>query len=569
MSILLTAIALLLWSHSILTAKLEIGHLGLASSLPATFFVALAFLSLASVVLWGSKENHGKLLFLQLLIFIAAIWLIPPLTGGSPPFTDHAYRNLGMVEYITRQGYFDPTALFYQSWPGIFVSSAISAEIGSIEFEPLISVFPFLMQLLYLLPLYLFLKNTLGKTRSNYLWAGVWLFYLANWIAQDYFGPPAWALFLLLTLLALVTDTSIRQKNTGFILPGLVVLVFAALATTHLLTSLAALCILGAIVLVRRSKGLAVAVGICLLLLISWDITGAEGFVTKRFLPGSESPVPGEVISPSAEPSNSNISILDPESYTLDPGIITEREITGHFTGSKSHIVVAMVRLPFSAVFALIGLIGVILAFRTKRNFSITTLVLVIALAPLVLLPLSVNYVGEFAQRLFLYALAPMAYFAIQILEKRRWAITLAFCLLLVIGIPLHVIAHYGNEAMDYLSPGQTAGMYFFNDNTRQGYVTGKTIGKMENAERYQPISFDRLSSQNGLLLLEGQFDRDLPHYVAITRQEREYYRFFLGTPEVIDGLELKLNQSANYNFIYDSTDLKLYIGESIKTTGS
>ena len=82
LSILLTAIALLLWSHSILTAKLEIGHLGLASSLPATFFVALAFLSLASVVLWGSKENHGKLLFLQLLIFIAAIWLIPPLTGG-------------------------------------------------------------------------------------------------------------------------------------------------------------------------------------------------------------------------------------------------------------------------------------------------------------------------------------------------------------------------------------------------------------------------------------------------------------------------------------------------------
>jgi hypothetical protein len=50
-SILLTIIALLLWSHSIIYAKFEIGHWGLISGLPVTFFVILAFLTVASAIL--------------------------------------------------------------------------------------------------------------------------------------------------------------------------------------------------------------------------------------------------------------------------------------------------------------------------------------------------------------------------------------------------------------------------------------------------------------------------------------------------------------------------------------
>ena len=53
-SILLTIIAVLLWAHSILYARLEIGHFGLIHSLPVTFFVALALLTVASAILWVS-----------------------------------------------------------------------------------------------------------------------------------------------------------------------------------------------------------------------------------------------------------------------------------------------------------------------------------------------------------------------------------------------------------------------------------------------------------------------------------------------------------------------------------
>ena len=59
-SLLLTVIAILLWAHSILLAKFEIGYLGLIRGLPITFFVALAFLAAASATLWVSKENQGR-----------------------------------------------------------------------------------------------------------------------------------------------------------------------------------------------------------------------------------------------------------------------------------------------------------------------------------------------------------------------------------------------------------------------------------------------------------------------------------------------------------------------------
>jgi hypothetical protein len=350
-SVSLTAIAVVLWTHSILHATLEIGHFGLIHGLPVTFFVAFAFLTVASALLWVSPERHGKLLFLQLALLISGLWLVPAITGGSPPFTDHAYRNLGMIEYVVRNGHFDGVVIWYQSWPGAFILSAAAAEISSINFEPALPLFPYLMQLLYLLPLYVFLHNTLGQARGNYIWAGAWLFSLGNWIGQNYFGPSGVALFLLLTLLALVTSTSMWQRNSGsLILLCLAVLVFAALAMTHLLTSLAALCILAALCLVKRSKYLAMGIALCLVLAVCWDLIGAHGYIVNRFLPG-----PAGETAPSAV-------------LSIDPGVVGEREVTGHFTGSESHVAVALTRVPFSAIFALIGVAGVFLTQEVQHR---------------------------------------------------------------------------------------------------------------------------------------------------------------------------------------------------------
>jgi len=162
-SILLTTIAIFLWGHSILFARLEIGYFGLIHGLPVTFFVALAFLTVAAAILWMSSQDHGKLLCLQLLLLIGALSLIPLLTGGSHPNTDEQYRNFGYTEYIIRNGSLAPASVWYHNWPAAWLLFAAGFEIlGVSNLEAIFPIFPLLIQLLCLLPLYVFLALVLS-----------------------------------------------------------------------------------------------------------------------------------------------------------------------------------------------------------------------------------------------------------------------------------------------------------------------------------------------------------------------------------------------------------------------
>ncbi|GAG25405.1 unnamed protein product, partial [marine sediment metagenome] len=167
-------------------------------------------------------------------------------------------------------------------------------------------------------------------------------------------------------------------------------------------------------------------------------------------------------------------SIISGQEYiTTSVGVVGSREVVEHLGGSASHTAVALSRLPFSAIFATLGFSGAIIVFLVKRNFSTGIPILVMAIAPLLLFPLSVNYAGEFTTRLYLFALAPMAYFTVKLIELRKRALTVILCLLLAIGPAWNVIAHYGNEAMDYLSTARLAAIYFGHDTIEEGYLTG------------------------------------------------------------------------------------------------
>jgi len=379
-SVLLTIIALLLWSYSVLHARFEIGYFGLIHGLPVTFFIALAFLTIASAILWVSREKHGKLLCLQLLILVSAVWLIPSVTGGSTPVANHDYRNLGFIDYITREGHFNTAVDSYLSWPATFITSASISNIALVNLEALVDkgLVPFLMQLLYLPPLYVFLKNTLGEERSNYCWLGCWLFYLAQWVPHVHLNPQGFGFFLLLTFLALITNPKIWQRYTeSFRLLSLIVIIFAALAVTHLLTSLAFLCILIVLYLVKREKRVVLVIMACVILVACWNLTGARGIVEEK-----------------VEGGGAYWELL-----VFEPGLIVEREVALRVSGSQSHIAITNIRLLFSSIFALIGLAGVILLCFFRRNFKLVIPLLIITLAPLILLTLSSLY-GEVLPRI-------------------------------------------------------------------------------------------------------------------------------------------------------------------------
>ncbi len=687
-SILLTIIALGLWSHSIIFTKFEVGRLGLVSSLPITFFIALGFLTLSSAILWVSKERHDALLALELVIFISALWLIPLVAGGSPTFLNHSYRNLGFIDFISRYGDFG--SIWYLNWPGAFIVPAMLLEVGGINFEPLLIVTPLFLNLLYLLPLGLFLRNTLGS--SNYVFAGCFLFSLAQWTGQDYFSSAQGVgFFLFLLMLALITTPPIWQKGFNAIsLRLLAVIVFASLVVTHLLTSLAALCLLGAFSLVKLDKRMALLLIISLALLMAWNLTETRSFtqsrlpltgevslvqevpkeVPKEEMPKEEAPpeekVPtkeervkakgrpivrtweadkitehsarlrGKLLSlgdsslvyvsyewgPTPEygnettaqsldaPATFPITITDlspgttyhyrakavgkgvsygeDRSFTtagtppppveekppektkrglliLDPEVIVEREITGHISGSASHAEVAIFRIAFSSIFLLFGLSGFIYALLGRRKLREALTILLLTLAPLVLVTLTGHYGREIAVRLYLFALPGMAYFGATLFALRRRVVVLAFVLLLLAGIPLHVIAHYGNQELDYVSPAQLVGLKFFHEKVESGITLGAwNLGTLENIERY-------IWARVPLHSLEWEDDRMVScpaskgrHcYLGISRQNKARYEWFSGNTEVIDKIEERLKTTVNYNLFYQSPDLKLYISET------
>jgi len=542
-SISLTIIALVPWCYSITQAKLDIGFYGLIHSFPITFFIALGILTIASATLWLSKESHQRLLLLQLLILIASLWLVPLLIG-SRPFPGDAHRNLELIDAVVQQSHIFHD--WYLFWPGAFILFPIVVKLGAVNLQPIMNMSSFFMQLLYLLPLYVFLRNLLGEARINYCWAGLWIFSLVNWIGEGYFSPQGTAYFLLLVLLALITTPSFwERKSKSFVLLSLTVITFATLSITHLLTSLTGLSILAAICVIKRSKRLAPVVAVCFLLIISWDVIGAGGYMTKQII---SEPLVTTAGAPTPSKTVPTPSETVPGILTFDPGFLVEQQVAGHLTGNESHIAVVKLRILFSAVLVVLALAGAIFLL-VRRKFHIAIPAVVIALAPVVLFPISgYCYQPHFTLRLYFFLLPPMAYFATNLLDIRRKAAISILCLILIVAVPLHVVSHYGNQAIDYESPSNVAGLNYINE-----------VNKGSN---YPLAKLNQLSWEDGELLFDDTFPK-AEQYFAISQHDDATYDFLYNKPEFVDSVWSWLESSKNYNFIYANPEFHLYVNEA------
>jgi len=614
-SVILTAIAVGLWIHSIVFADFRIGFYGLIDSFPITLFVGLGFLTIASAILWLSKEYHPKLLVTQLVLLISALWLAPAIADGSAPFANHALRSLGLVEYIARTGNMTASELAYLSWPGAFVIPALISKTFSVSFESMLNYAPFGMRLLYILPLYIFLRNTLGKDKRNYIWVGMWLFFLASWTGDAYFASTAGVAFLLLLILvALITTPLLWERGIKShpVLIASIVAVFGFLSITHLLTSLVALSIMAGIVLLKRNRRVFLVVGLCLGLLVTWNLTGALGATRLTIahldiisptgvvgkIPPEELPLdivllpddevsieptvpskstdPTETIEPDAggsivEKSGGFIGeVIELPSKPIQlpgrtiifiPAVLVEGQIGAYLAGSESHSAVSKVRLLFSMMFAIIGLSGVVVSCRDKKERSIALFVLVMALAPLILI--FVPYGGRMVLKLYFVSLIPMAYFGARLWETRKKAVVVGLCLFLIVSGPLHIVAHYGNQEYDYISSDQMEGLEYFHNNTSGGYVIGlEQPWLMRNLEKYHSLPFHSLRWNEGEIKVS--MSRGVkPTYLIITRQDRVFYEFLVNAPQFVGEVEELLVNTRNCELVYDNPDFRYYLIES------
>jgi hypothetical protein len=280
------------------------------------------------------------------------------------------------------------------------------------------------------------------------VWMAVWVFYLGNWIGQDYLSPQAFAFFLYLVLLAIVL-TWLRSLSRWWppwahvhVVPGpasslggspqragmvaIALLVFAAIVPSHQLTPFAVLPGIAGLVLARRcsARGLPVTMAVMLGTWIS--------FMTVAYLAGHVQAIVGEVGDVHA---------------SLGTGV------AGRVRGDPSHVVVTRVRLLITgALWAFAVAAAVRRAWRGRDDIE----PMILMAGPL-LLPLMQPYGGEIAMRCFLFSLPITAFFVASSIERParllrgavRTGLVLAGTLLL---LGAFMLARYGNEEMDWLS---------------------------------------------------------------------------------------------------------------------
>lgn len=535
-SILLTVVALVLWSYSIAQARFEIGFYGLISGFPVTFFVSLGILTIASAVLWVSGENNWGLLFLQLGFLVVSIWLAPVMVGGAQPFLSSPFSDLGYIEYIVRTGSFDQAVMWQHNWPIAWTFWAMVIQVPSSDVDGLAGLIPwipFLWQCVLFLPMFVFFRNTIGKVNPNYCWGALWMFYLWFWFESQNTGAQAFGVFFVFSVLAVLTMTPYWQQRSGtFGHRFSAIILFAVSAAAHLLGSLVTLAITGALYLSRRVKSSNLVI-LAAIFVAAWSIYGAVVYF--------EGHLPAFVR----------------HAFRLD--VATESGILNPLAGSESHAAVARVRVMFSGLFVAITILGGLLAWRLKRITSSDITAVAIAMGcGIAALGIGAGYSHELYQRLFIFLLPVMAYFGVKLLHLRTTAVVL--CLLLLVALPLAFISKYGNQKMDYLSPSHLSGVDFFHEKTSDGYVVGGLpLGRVRNSDRYRSsYSFGDLEWQDSELVPFGS--RAIPRYVCISNHDRATYEFYYDMAQIVDDAESSLATSTNCSLVYANGDLSLYV---------
>lgn len=550
LSISLTIVAALLYAYSLTQARFEIGYFGSIHSLPLTFFVALSLLTIASAILWVSPQPHGKLLGLQLGLFILALHLTMLAIGGvgvAQSGTTHLYSEVGLSEYIFRTGHFSPppSDLWRLNWPAAIVLNAIIMLVsGTADANMMIALNIFIWLLLTTSLVYLFLRSTIGKDNVNHCLAGTWLFLVANWFIY-YLLASVIGYFLLLVVMVLLAKSLLQERQgNSFAYRLCLIIVLVVLPATHLLTALVVLIMLLAVYAIRRSQVLGLTM-ILAFIIAAWSIYATVDFLNGRLTLFIE-----------------QIKMA----FRLD--ILWNLGVVERIVGSEAHQAVNTLRVLASTLFSVIGVTGGITMLKDRKitnndKFVLATTIGMVA----TLLIISAAYKWEMIQRSYLFMLPAIAYFGVKLLKHKITAIILT--VLLVVALPLHFVYIYGNAFVDYVSPQDISGVYFFHEYTDEGYFTGALVhfplGTMENRENYHFAFLDRPRWENNQIHSPIGY----PFYIYLRPDDQEIYEF-LGagddehindyTKSKLSEIMRRIDSATNTNLIYTNPGLSIYV---------
>ncbi|MDQ3865333.1 MAG: hypothetical protein M3304_00675 [Actinomycetota bacterium] len=526
---------LALWAFSLRPIEpQEMNDLGLVSVLPVPVFVSLAILALSFCLCLHRRETHDGIFLLHVLALIVMLFGITGAVEEVPRFSV-TWRHVGIAEYVERVRDVDPLIDAYFNWPAFFILLAFVTNLtGFADASSLAAWAPIFFNLIYLGPLVMILRTATSDRRL--VWLGVWIFYSANWIGQDYMAPQALAFFLYLVILAILLKWFMRRGDEAE----------------------------------RASDGGASGAAPRSSLALAYERAAPAAVVAQR-----PRPIPPRLplhLGPSQSPSLSPVRYVDPPVGELDPArttrvalmamaiafsgaIVASHQLTpfalalstgalvvfdrclarafplltavligtwlsfmaityviGHLEtitggigqfeqavgvnvvervrGSDQHLFVVRVRLALTAALWALAVAGAIVGYRRGRRDASYRLLALASFPLLVLQP----YGGEMLLRIYLFSLPFVAFLTASLLfptarARSSWLKTGVVGVGVVALLAGFFIARYGNERMDFFTSRELAGVRRLYEVAPPGSLliagTGNLPWKFEGYEKY------------------------------------------------------------------------------------
>lgn len=543
--------------------------LGLVSVVPIWSYVAFAVLAVA----WAMTIAQPRFpTWLAAGLVVALILMtsgLPAALEGVPRFAP-SYRHLGIVDFIARHGGIDPLLDAYQNWPGLFAVTAVLADLTGVhDLTPVALWAPVWLNLLYLPALFLVLDSLTDDRRL--VWLAIWVFYLTDWIGQDYYSPQGIGLFLFLAVMAVTlhwlsrsdrVDPARRfagspadrlrwlvhrlfdrgprrieelgpRQRAGLV--ATILAVFAFVVSAHQLTPFFIVSAIGVLVLLRRVRWIGLAV-LMVVMIAAW-----VSFMAVAFLIGHFQNVAGYVGALS-------------ESLTAN--------VTGRIQGSEGHRFVVELRLVTTGVLWVVACLGVLRRLRHGR-WDVTAVAL--ALAPFPLFAVQA-YGGEMLLRIYLFSLPFMALLAAAFVVPavRERLSTLAAATVVVGSVLLvggFMVTRYGNEPIESFTPDEVAAVQELYRVAPHGALLMGASGNLPwkfaayEQYRYRPIGDDEyVGRPDEIVALMDAYAG--PAYLILTRSQQEYSHLILGEPaDAWPQFEREVLASGRFDVIYRNQD--------------
>ncbi|GAB2877072.1 hypothetical protein GCM10027074_51500 [Streptomyces deserti] len=280
--------ALGLWVYAVRhTDVSRLGDFGLVTALHPAFWLGLVVLTAG---FWFTvRDPHrpqawSAAYVLGLLVMERATQAVLYPT----PLYAWAWKHDAVIDHLLTAGRLQTAdqvgdMAVYDQWPGFFAAQAALVRMLGVDNAAMyMAWWPLVSSLMLLLPLLLIYRTFTEDRRL--IWTAVWLFFVANWVGQDYFSPQSVAFALHLGVLAVVLRRYGRSGGLGgaqrsAVWTVVITVLVVAIVISHQLTpgmlavSLLALC------LTRRYRDW-VPLVTTVVIFLAWCMTAALPFLS-------------------------------------------------------------------------------------------------------------------------------------------------------------------------------------------------------------------------------------------------------------------------------------------------